>query len=131
MLSDSAAIFVDGRYTVQVREQVDPAVFTPEHLIENPPEAWLEKHLQPGQRLGYDPALHTPDAVKKLEKAVARAGGVLVAVDGNPIDAVWEDRPAPPCAQVVLHPVDLAGEDSAAKLARIRASSPRLAMRRC
>ena len=131
VLRDKAAIFVDGRYTVQVREQVDAGVFTPEHLIENPPEAWLETHLKAGQRLGYDPALHTPDAVKKLEKAVGRVGATLVPVDGNPIDAVWEDRPAPPCAQVVLHPSELAGEESAAKLvAHPGRSSRRSATRR-
>ncbi|MCP8937191.1 aminopeptidase P family protein [Alsobacter sp. SYSU M60028] len=121
VLRDEAAIFVDGRYTVQVREQVDTDVFTPEHLIETPPEAWLEKHLKPGMNLGYDPALKTPDAVKRYEKAAARAGASLAPVDGNPVDAIWEDRPAPPLGAVALHPAELAGEDVAAKLDRIRA----------
>ncbi|MFO1148192.1 MAG: aminopeptidase P family protein [Alsobacter sp.] len=120
VLRDAAAIFVDGRYTVQVREQVDAAAFAPEHLIENPPETWLEKHLRAGQKLGYDPALLTPDAVKRYEKAVARAKAELVPVDGNPVDAIWTDRPAPPCAQVVLHPLELAGESTGSKLGRIR-----------
>jgi Xaa-Pro aminopeptidase len=120
VLPDAAAIFVDGRYTVQVREQVDAAAFAPEHLIETPPETWLERHLKPGQRVGYDAALLTPDAVKRLERAVARVGAMLVPVDGNPIDAVWSDRPAAPCANVVLHPEEFAGEASMAKLARIR-----------
>ena len=121
VLPKAAAIFVDGRYTVQVREQVDVAAFVPQHLIDHPPEAWLEANLQSGQRLGYDAALLTPDGVRRLEKAVKRAGGELVAVDGNPIDAVWADRPAPPCSPVALHPLDFAGEASAQKLERIRA----------
>ena len=121
VLRDAAAIFVDGRYTVQVREQVDTAVFSPEHLIDNPPEAWLEKHLQAGQKLGYDPNLHTHDGVKRLERACAAAGASLVAVDRNPVDAIWSDRPATPMTAVALHPMQYAGEASASKLDRIRA----------
>jgi Xaa-Pro aminopeptidase len=121
VLADQAAIFVDGRYTVQVREQVDVAIFTPEHLIDNPPEGWLEKHLKPGQKLGFDPWLHTQDGTKRLEKACKAAGASLVAVDTNPIDAVWSDRPAAPLAQVVLHKPAYAGEDATEKLKRIQA----------
>jgi len=121
VLHDLAAIFVDGRYTVQVREQVDAAAFTPEHLIDNPPENWLEKHLKPGQKLGFDPWLHTQDGVKKLEKACAKVGAILVPVDTNPIDTVWKDRPPVPLAQVVLHRPAYAGEDAHDKLKRIQA----------
>ncbi|MFM8700079.1 MAG: aminopeptidase P family protein [Hyphomicrobiales bacterium] len=121
VLHDLAAIFVDGRYTVQVREQVDAATFTPEHLIDNPPENWLEKHLRSGQKLGFDPWLHTQDSVKKLEKACAKVGAILVPVDTNPIDSVWKDRPPVPLAQVVLHRPAYAGEDAHDKLKRIQA----------
>ncbi len=121
VLHDLAAIFVDGRYTVQVREQVDAAAFTPEHLIDNPPENWLEKHLKSGQKLGFDPWLHTQDGVKKLEKACAKVGAILVPVDTNPIDSVWKDRPPVPLAQVVLHRPAYAGEDAHDKLKRIQA----------
>jgi Xaa-Pro aminopeptidase len=120
-LADTAAIFVDGRYTVQVREQVDTGAFAPEHLIETPPDQWLAKHLKAGARLGYDPALHTPDGVKRLEAACAKAGATLVPVDANPIDAVWTDRPPPPVAPVVMHGLQRAGETTEAKLGRIRA----------
>jgi Xaa-Pro aminopeptidase len=120
VLRDEAAIFVDGRYTVQVREQVDTAVFTPEHLIDSPPEAWLETRLKRGNKLGFDPNLHTHDGAKRLEKACAKAGAELVPVAGNPIDAVWEDRPAPPLAPIVLHPMEYAGAPAAEKLARIQ-----------
>ncbi len=121
VLHDLAAIFVDGRYTVQVREQVDAAAFTPEHLIDNPTENWLEKHLKSGQKLGFDPWLHTQDGVKKLEKACAKVGAILVPVDTNPIDTVWKDRPPVPLAQVVLHRPAYAGEDANDKLKRIQA----------
>ena len=120
VLAETAAIFVDGRYTVQVREQVDTALVTPEHLIDNPPETWIEKTLRPGAKLGFDSRLHTPEGVRKLEKACRRAGATLVPVDGNPVDAVWSDRPAPPIAPVVPHPIALAGEETATKLERIQ-----------
>jgi Xaa-Pro aminopeptidase len=120
-LADKAAIFVDGRYTVQVREQVDVSVFTPEHLIDSPPEAWIERYLTAGQKLGFDPWLHTQDGVKRLEKACKTAGAVLVPVDTNPIDAVWQDRPQIPLASVVLHKPAYAGEDAHEKIERIQA----------
>ena len=121
VLADKAAIFVDGRYTVQVREQVDETLFTPEHLIDSPPESWIERHLGTGQKLGFDPWLHTQDGVKRLEKACKTAGALLVPVDTNPIDAVWQDRPPVPLASVILHKPAYAGEQAQEKLARIQA----------
>ncbi len=119
VLQSDAAIFVDGRYTVQVREQVDGEAFTPQHLIEHPPELWLEERLKAGDRVGYDPDLHTLDGIARLRKAVTQTGATLVAVTSNPVDAVWHDQPAAPLAQVVLHDQAHAGEDTAEKLNRI------------
>ncbi|GGH27397.1 aminopeptidase [Alsobacter metallidurans] len=121
VLTKEAAIFVDGRYTVQVREQVDVAVFAPQHLIDAPPEGWLEKRLKPGQKLGYDPNLHTHDGVKRLERACTAAGATLVPTDANLVDAIWTERPAPPIEPVTLHPLEYAGEPASAKLDRVRA----------
>ena len=121
VLAAEAAIFVDGRYTIQVREQVDTAVFTPESLIDHPPEAWLGEHLSPGQRIGYDPWLHTPGQVERLEKAVVGAGASLVALESNPVDAIWTDRPAARLGAVALHGEALAGRAVEAKLADVRA----------
>lgn len=118
-LADEAALFADGRYTAQAREQTDPNAFACEHLIDNPPDHWLEKRLKPGMRLGYDPHLHTLDGVKRYEAACAKAGATLVPVESNPVDAVWTDRPAPPAGPIKLHPLDKAGEDTSSKLARI------------
>ncbi|HEV3184606.1 MAG TPA: M24B family metallopeptidase, partial [Xanthobacteraceae bacterium] len=121
VLADRAVLFVDGRYTLQAREQVDAAIFSVEHLIDRPPDAWLEANLAAGARLGYDPWLHTVEAAEKLAKACAAAGATLVPADTNPIDAIWSDRPAPPLGPVVLHDLRFAGEEAAAKLARIGA----------
>jgi len=121
VLADRAVLFVDGRYQVQAREQVDTAIFAVEHLVERPPEAWLEANLAAGTKLGYDPWLHTIGGVEKLTKACAAAGASLVAVESNPIDTIWSDRPAPPLGSVVLHDVRYAGEEASAKLARVAA----------
>jgi Xaa-Pro aminopeptidase len=120
VLAGEAAVFVDGRYTVQVRQQVDTGVFTPESLIELPPETWLATRLTEGQRLGFDPGLHTPAQVERLTKAVEARGASLVPVDDNPIDTVWPDRPASPKGAVTLHPERFAGLGPDAKLDAVR-----------
>jgi Xaa-Pro aminopeptidase len=121
VLADRAAIFVDGRYMVQVRDEVDGAIFAVEHLVEHPLTLWIEENLPAEARLAYSPWLHTLDGAERLAKAAAAARALLVPVDDNPIDAIWTDRPAPPLGAVVPHDLRFAGEDTPAKLARIRA----------
>lgn len=120
VLAGKAALIVDGRYTIQSAAQTDAGIVTPTKMEETPLERWIEANLPAGARLGYDPWLHTVDGVARLEKAVATAGGTLVAVAKNPVDAIWADRPAPPTAPVKAHRADFAGEDTAGKLARIQ-----------
>lgn len=126
VLTGKAAVFVDGRYTIQAAKQVDTGAWSIESLIEPPPESWLTAHLSPGDRLGFDPWLHTSAAAERLAKACEKAGAELVAVDGNPVDAVWTDRPAPPLGPVKIHPAQLAGETESDKLARIRSEIAKL-----
>ena len=126
VLTERAALFVDGRYTVQAKAQVDAKLFSIEHLVDSPPEQWLEQNLKNGAKLGYDPWLHTTENAEKLRKACATAGAELVAVDGNPIDALWKDRPAPPAGKVTLRDVKLAGEAAADKLKRIQSELKKL-----
>ncbi|MBY0256867.1 aminopeptidase P family protein [Methylobacterium sp.] len=122
ILAEEAALVVDGRYTLQAPAQVDTAFITPVPLAETSVAAWVGAHIKPGQVLAYDPWLHTPDSVARLERAVAKAGARLQAVEANPVDAVWTDRPEPPAGAVVAHPPDLAGESAEDKLDRIRAA---------
>lgn len=117
--ADKAAIFVDGRYTLQVRDQVDIAVFEPHHVTESPPDRWLKDNLSDGMRIGFDPWLHTHSGVERLRKACAAKGSELVAVDTNAVDAVWADRPPPPLGPVLPHGIEQAGVDSAQKRAGI------------
>jgi Xaa-Pro aminopeptidase len=121
VLMERAVLFVDGRYTLQVREQVDTSLFTIEHLVETPPDRWIETNLTNADRLGYDPWLHTVESAERLAKACAAAGATLVAVEPDLIDAIWSDRPAPPLGAVMLHDLRFAGEAAEDKLARIRA----------
>jgi Xaa-Pro aminopeptidase len=120
VLGEAAAIFVDGRYAVQAAAQADGAVFAVRHLVDEPPSAWIEANLKPGGRLGYDPWLLTPEMVERFGKACRKAGGELVAIDSNPIDAIWRDRPAAPLGAARAHPARLSGESAARKLAHAR-----------
>ncbi|BBK44242.1 Xaa-Pro aminopeptidase [Allostella vacuolata] len=119
ILAETAAIFVDGRYTLQVRDEVPVDLLTPHQIPDESVGDWLRGLLRPGDRIGYDAWLHTPAQVARLRAAVEGAGGTLAAVDGNPLDAVWVDQPPPPGAPAVPHPLVYAGETAAAKRLRI------------
>ncbi|WP_372706598.1 aminopeptidase P family protein [Brevundimonas sp.] len=119
VMKDSAAVFADGRYTVQVRAQVDPDQFEILDLVEGGLPAYLERAPK-GAVIGYDPRLHSPDALATLKRAAAIAGAELKPVDANPLDLAWADeRPAQPTAPVVPHDDRYAGESSASKRVRI------------
>ncbi|HWD57635.1 MAG TPA: aminopeptidase P family protein, partial [Stellaceae bacterium] len=120
VLTHEAALFVDGRYTLQAAKQVDTKAWSVESLIEPPPESWLAGHLASGARLGFDPWLHTSAAAERLLAACVKAGAELVAVETNPVDSVWTERPPPPLGPVAIHGKSFAGEAETDKLARIR-----------
>ncbi len=122
VLREKAALFVDGRYTVQAREQVDADTFELVPIAEKSPADWLAGQLKHGARIGYDPWLHTPAQIARFTTALEKTGAALVAVAENPIDALWTDRPRPPLGQVTLHPRKFAGEAAEKKLERIAAS---------
>jgi len=114
VLRDQAAVFTDGRYTLQLASQADPALFELLHVTDQPPQEWLAAAL-PGGRVGYDPWLISQEGLRRY----ADAGLTMVAVAGNPLDAVWTGRPAAPCAPAVPHPLKLAGVASADKRSAI------------
>ena len=115
VLAERAAIFVDGRYTLQVRTQVDTEALETHHLIDMPPAKWIAENLPAGGKLGYDPWLHPERAVASLRKAAEKAGGTLVAQTDNPIDSVWQGQPAAPISPIVPHPLEFAGKPAAEK----------------
>jgi Xaa-Pro aminopeptidase len=126
VLASEAAVFVDGRYTLQAAKQVDTKAWRVEPLVDPPPETWLAHHLTAGDRLGFDPWLHTTAAAEKLAAACTKAGAELVAVDSNPVDSIWTERPALPLAPVTLHGPQFSGEVEADKLKRIEAEIVKL-----
>ncbi|ESY40501.1 MULTISPECIES: aminopeptidase P family protein [unclassified Mesorhizobium] len=119
---DRAFMFVDGRYTLQVRHEVDLDIFAIESLVDNPPASWIKDNLGKGARLGFDPWLHTIAEVKALKTSAEQSGATLVPLDRNPIDIIWKDQPAPPVAPVEIHPIGFAGELAKDKLARLVAA---------
>jgi Xaa-Pro aminopeptidase len=121
VLKDRAALFTDGRYTLQARDEVDGDLYELLHITNDPPDTWVEKNLGSGS-LGYDPWLHTLDGVARFRLAAETAGGQLVAADGNPIDAVWADQPAPPHEPAVPHPLRYAGRAARDKRAAVGAA---------
>src|SRR5437016_7144652 len=120
VLAQEAALFVDGRYTLQAGKQVDGRAWSVEPLVDPPPESWLSKHLAGGDRRGFDQWLHPSAAAARLAAACTNAGAELIAVDSNPLDSVWTERPAPPLGPVSVHGVQFSGEIEAEKLKRIR-----------
>jgi Xaa-Pro aminopeptidase len=119
VLMDKAAVFADGRYTLQLARQTDTKLFEPRDLVAEGPQGWIPGNLPRGAKLGFDPWLHTANNMALLKMAVEKAGGQLLAVQSNPIDAVWADQPPPPLAKAVPHGSDLAGESAEAKRMRL------------
>ena len=119
VLKEKAAVFVDGRYTLQVRQQTDTREFEPRDLTTEGPNAWIEANAPNGARIGYDPWVFSAASAEALRQSVEKAGATLIATEGNPIDAVWLDRPAPPSDSAKPHNSDVAGESAESKRTRI------------
>ena len=115
VLPDVAGVFIDGRYRVQVRGQVDPDAFTPVNWPETQPAGWLCEHAPKGAVIGFDPWLHTPDEIERLRKGLDGSAITLQPVAENPVDAIWPDQPAAPRGRVRAHPLALAGRSSEQK----------------
>jgi Xaa-Pro aminopeptidase len=122
VLADKAAIWSDGRYTLQLAQQVDGELFERLHITDEPPTEWLKSALKLGDKLVYDPWLHTEDGVKRFAAACSAAGAELVPADDNPIDLVWTDQPPPPLGPVRIQDTALAGRSAAEKRKEVAAS---------
>jgi Xaa-Pro aminopeptidase len=115
VLPDRAAVFTDGRYVLQLAAQTDPALWERRHITEEPAPKWLAEHATSGARIGYDPLLISEEGLARYTEA----GLTMVPVGRNPVDAVWTDRPPPPAAPAVPHPLDHAGRSAEEKRADI------------
>ncbi len=117
VLKESAHIFTDGRYTLQVRTETSDEIFTYHDLIENGPDVFLQSIKS--KKIGYDPKLITPSTLRKLENSALQNNNELIALSSNPIDEVWINRPEKPCAPIIPQPIEFAGESHNSKIARI------------
>jgi Xaa-Pro aminopeptidase len=115
VLPQEAAIFVDGRYTLQVRQQVSADEWSYQSVPETSVAEWLKDHAPEGGRIGYDPWLHTREWVKRAKETLASRGAELVPVERNPIDKIWADRPEMSKARLAVQPDEYAGKSSAEK----------------
>ncbi|GAB6263492.1 aminopeptidase P family protein [Photobacterium sp. 53610] len=118
---DKAAMFVDGRYVVQVRKQVPGDVFEYRHLIEEPPMQWVADHFAAGSKIAVDPRLHSGAWLKRTQQSLD-SSLELVLLNTNPIDTLWQDRPAPTLSDARLMGLDFVGQHSSEKRANIAAS---------
>ncbi len=119
VLKDEAAMFVDGRYTLQVRDQVDGRLYAYESVPQTSIAAWLGDHAPQGARIGYDAWLHGKGWADGVSAALKRKDAALVAVAANPIDAIWQDRPAPSSAPALVHADEYAGSSAHEKRAEV------------
>ena len=115
VLPTKAAVFIDGRYTVQVRDQVDGSLFDYVGVPQSSVAEWLGSNVSAGQKIGFDPWLHGIDWARSLGRALTAKGAQLVAVEANPLDAAWDDQPEPSAAPVAVHDVALAGQSAVEK----------------
>lgn len=122
ILQGRAALFADGRYTIQAAEQTDPGLFEQVSVPDPGAFGWIAQQDLSDKRIGYDPALMTPNDVDAFEAAVKKAGAVTQAVSKNPIDAAWQDRPAQPQAPVMVHDITHAGQSADEKRKTIAAA---------
>lgn len=116
---DRAALFVDGRYQVQVLEETDTGLYAIEHFHQAPLHSWLTRTVKASERVGFNPMLlpHAWDA--ECGAAVRTAGGEWVAVETDPVDAIWDDQPEKPLGSISAMPVETSGMTSAEKRALI------------
>ncbi|MGB0684117.1 MAG: aminopeptidase P family protein [Magnetovibrionaceae bacterium] len=117
VLRDKAAVFSDGRYTLQMASEVDSRLFDCCHITQHPVSTWLKDHLagRSGGRIGYDPWLHAQAAIERMAGTIAEWGGKLVPVENNPVDQIWPDQPAAPGDPVRLQDISFAGKTSITK----------------
>ncbi len=122
VLKDHAGFFTDSRYTLQAAQQVPQDLFTVFDSAEKTPTAWLEENTGTGTKIGFDPWLHTVDGIERLKKSLAKTGAEAVAVTHNPVDAIWDAQPAPPCEPIHPHDIAYSGKSSEDKRRDIAAA---------
>jgi Xaa-Pro aminopeptidase len=119
VMADKAVFFTDGRYTLQASQQVSTKLFTLYDSTQKTPGDWLKENAKAGLKIGFDPWLHTVDAIERHRKLLANTGAALTPVESNPVDAIWTDRPSPPVGKIRAYDLRYAGVSAAKKRASL------------
>lgn len=119
VLKDKAAFFTDGRYTIQAEQQVGTANYELRHLTKNPLNEYLAQHIKEGDKIAYDPTLHTRMGIERIKAVLQKNKAKLICVDKNLVDCIWQNKPAAPQAEIFVHDIKYAGETSASKRTRL------------
>ncbi|NDE90090.1 MAG: aminopeptidase P family protein, partial [Alphaproteobacteria bacterium] len=119
VLKDKAAFFTDGRYTIQAAQQVNESLYELRHMTKQPLNEYIAAHVKEGDRIAYDPWLHTRPSLEKINGALAKNKAKLIWIDTNLIDCIWQNKPAPPMAEIFTHDIKYAGEPSSAKRTKL------------
>lgn len=119
IMSQTAILFSDGRYTLQAETQTAPELFERHDLTDAGPAVWIANQAPFGAKIGYDPKLVAPDMLTRLNEAATQSGISLVSLVTNPIDVAWQDRPGEPIGEITPHPESFCGESSASKRSRL------------
>ena len=122
ILAEKAALFTDGRYSLQIENQTDGALYERLHITESPPPEWLESNLSTGMKMGFDPWLHSADQRRRLAEACKRVGAELSPCESNPLDEIWHAQPPRPVAPIVPQDIRFAGRESVEKRREIAAT---------
>lgn len=122
VLPERAVVLTDGRYSIQVRQQVDEQAFSVGDITKLAVADWLSANVKTGAVVGFDPFLHTPAQIEALQEGLASAGVELRPLVDNPVDAIWENRPHPPMEGVQAWPERYAGRSAAEKLGLVARS---------
>ncbi|EMV7408211.1 TPA: aminopeptidase P family protein [Enterobacter soli] len=115
VLKDKALLFVDGRYQVQARVQVNLDDVEIHHLHNEPLAQWLSQNVKEGTRIGFEALLMTNADFQQLSATPCE----LVPLNTSPFDTLWAGRPAAPAGLIREMPVEVSGESSADKRQRV------------
>lgn len=119
VLSGKAAVFTDARYTIQLRNQIDPALYETFDIANKKPALWIAEQADEGQVIGYDPWLHSARDIETLEKAGEEKSLVFKPVE-NPVDQIWSGQPPRPQEPVSVFPDEIAGASPSDKYVQVK-----------
>lgn len=116
ILNDKAAIFSDGRYILQMQQELDSACWENFHISKHPPLQWITEQNLGNLRIGYDPKLMSEKDLKAFDHSLV----TMIPLPQNPIDTIWSDQPSPPNKKIIPHEIGFSGQDHQEKIKNLQ-----------